>query len=249
MELVFEIGDLACPRGHALVYFRAPDERLYATYVIVPPLEVELGKYLPPLFAAYMPQSSTAEATAIPWPPLPEAVESRAQLERLARLRGDDLVYGGPVETAQPDRLLYAAVTSAQAYAEHYRAYAARELAAPEPAAVLPELDPEEVLLELMSDRDRLAELARRTGQLRYAVEGGDRRGIEEAVKAMERIGRYLGAKYRVAELIAAASQPGPAGQRLADLYLQRAYKLVAEDFDALVALDAAIAAEQGGGS
>jgi hypothetical protein len=34
-------------------------------------------------------------------------------------------------------------------------------------------------------------------------------------------------------------------GQRLADLYLQRAYKLVAEEFDALGALDAAILAAQ----
>ena len=94
-----------------------------------------------------------------------------------------------------------------------------------------------------MSDRDRLSELAKRTGQLRYAVEGGDDAGISEAVQVMERVGRRLAAKYRCAELIAVARVPGERSQRLADLYLQRAYKLVAEEFDALPALEAAIEA------
>jgi hypothetical protein len=97
-----------------------------------------------------------------------------------------------------------------------------------------------------MSDRDRLSEMAKRTGQLRYAVEGGDAAGIDEAIQAMERVSRYLAEKYRCAELIVVARQSGAASQRLADLYLQRAFRLVAEDFDALPALDAAIAAARG---
>jgi hypothetical protein len=97
-----------------------------------------------------------------------------------------------------------------------------------------------------MSDRDRLSEMAKRTGQLRYAVEGGDAAGIGEAIQAMERVGRYLAAKYRCAELIVVARDSGAASQRLADLYLQRAFKLAADDFDGLPALDAAIEEARG---
>src|SRR3954451_19198097 len=95
MELTFELGEATSPRGHALVYFRAPDDRLVATYIIVPPITIEFGKYLPSLFAAQMPSFALPQNTAMPLPPLPEAIESRAELERLARLRGDDLVFGG----------------------------------------------------------------------------------------------------------------------------------------------------------
>ncbi len=244
MNLSFESGDPAAPRGHALVYFHGPDEGVLATYVVVPPVAIEFGKYLPALFAAQMPSLALPQDAAIPLPPLPEPVESRAVLERLARLRGDDLVYAGQL-TGGPEQLLTAAARAAQSYAERYTAFVAANPPAAERQPALPELDAEDVLLQLMSDRDRLSDLARRTGQLRYAVEGGDSTGIAESVAGMERVGRYLAAKYRVDEWIAAARAPGPAGQRLADLYVQRAYRLVAEDFDALPALEAAIAAER----
>ncbi|HLI29184.1 MAG TPA: hypothetical protein VKZ60_19115 [Chloroflexota bacterium] len=245
MQLLFEIGDPERPRGHALVYFRAPEGTIVATYLVVLPIAIELGKYVPPMFAGSLGglTGGALAPGAMPLPPLPEVVESVAVLERLARLRHDDLVCGGALVSTAPDQLLAAAARAAQEYAERFEAYAAREPAEPPPA--LPELDAEEVLLQLMSDRDRLGELAKRTGQLRYAVEGNDPRAVAEAVAAMERVARYLAPKYRVAELIAAARQPGPRGQRLADLYLQRAYKLAADEFDALPALDAAIAAEQ----
>ena len=244
MDLTFELGDSAAPRGHALVYFHGSDERVLATYVVVPPIAIELGKFLPAMFAAQMPALAMGQNTAIPLPPLLEPVDSHGELERLAELRGDDLVYGGRLLAGGPEQLLFTAAQAAESYGERYAAYVASapRVAGPRPA--LPELDPEEVLLELMSDRDRLSELARRAGQLRYAVEGSDHAGTAEAVQAMQRIGRYLAAKYRVEELIVAARLPGPRGQRLADLYIQRAYKLVAEEFDALPALEAAIAAE-----
>jgi hypothetical protein len=245
MDLIFELGDATTPRGHALVYFRAPDDRLLATYVIVPPVPIELGKYLPSMFTAQMPALVLPQNTAMPLPPLPEPCESHAALERLARLRDDDLVDGGAIAGAGPEQLLFAATEAAQAYAERYQAYLDSAPPALEDQPALPELDTEDLLLSLMSDRDRLSDLARRTGQLRYAVEGGDQGAIAEAVQAMERIGRHLAAKYRVEELIVAARGTGPRSQRLADLYLQRAFKLATEEFDAIASLDAAIAAAQ----
>jgi hypothetical protein len=155
-------------------------------------------------------------------------------------------VYGGTLGQALPEELLQVTAEITQAYADRYASYlATAPLAEPDRDRALPEFDTEEVLLALMSDRDRLSELAKRTGQLRYALDGGDAPAVNEAVEAMERVGRHLAAKYRVTELVAAARASGPRGQRLAELYLQRAYKLVAEEFDSLPALEAAIAAEE----
>jgi hypothetical protein len=242
MQLTFEQGDGNRPRGHALIYFRGPGDSLLATYVVVPPITIEFGKYLPSLLAAQMPALALPQNAAMPLPPLPEAVESHAELERLARLREDDLVCGGTLSSTSPEQLLQAAAEVAQAYADCYTGYVATAPPAePEYSASLPELDTEDLFLQLMSDRDRLSELAKRTGQVRYAVDGGDRAAIAEAVQAMERVSHHLAAKYRCEELIAVARQSGPRSQRLADLYLQRAYKLAAEEFDALPALEAAI--------
>src|SRR5215208_4461074 len=194
MQLSFELGDATRPRGHALIYFRGPRDAVLATYVVVPPIPIEFGKYLPSMFAAHM--------QSLALPPLLEPMESQAALERLARLREDDLVCGGSLPSDGPEHLLQAAAEGAQAYAEVYAAHAASAAPAErETSRSLPELDTEDILLQLMSDRDRLSEMAKRTGQLRYAVEGGDAAGITEAIQAMERVARYLAAKYRCAEL------------------------------------------------
>lgn len=246
MDLVFEQGNPEQPRGHALVYWRAPGGGLVATYLVVLPIALDLGKFLPPMFAGSLGAMGAGELQpgAMPLPPLPETIESLAALEQLARRRDDDLLCAGDLFSTAPDQLLAAAADAAQRYGERFGAAAARA-PDPEPPRALPEIDTEDLLLSLMSDRDRLGELAKGIGQLRYAVEGGDTRAVAEAVSELERVAKHLAAKYRADELIAAAQQSGARGQRLADLYLQRAYKLAAEEFDTLAELDAAIAAEE----
>jgi ubiquinone biosynthesis protein UbiJ len=78
-------------------------------------------------------------------------------------------------------------------------------------------------------------------GTLRYAVEGGDVRLAEETVSDMQRVARHLTDKYRPAELIAAARSADPRSAQLAELYLERCYKLVDEDYAALADLDTRI--------
>ena len=56
MELTFERGDASRPAGHALLYFTTGmPERVLATYLVVPPVELNLAKYMPPMFAASLP--------------------------------------------------------------------------------------------------------------------------------------------------------------------------------------------------
>jgi len=57
----------------------------------------------------------------------------------------------------------------------------------------------------------------------------------------MERIGRHLSDKYRPPELIVAAGRPEPKAAQLAELYLERCYRLVDEDYAAMADLDSKI--------
>jgi hypothetical protein len=97
--------------------------------------------------------------------------------------------------------------------------------------------------MSLMSDAEKVGRLAKMTGTVRYAVDGKDDTLLAETVQEMERIGRHLATRYRVTELIAAACDPRPQSGRLAELLLQRCYKLAAEEYDALKSLDTEIEA------
>ena len=76
--LTFHAGDPDRPRGHALVFFRdgdAPDE-VWATYLVVAPIKMDLGKYIPAAFASQLTgQLSAAAPSAYPLPPVPEKFE------------------------------------------------------------------------------------------------------------------------------------------------------------------------------
>jgi hypothetical protein len=103
------------------------------------------------------------------------------------------------------------------------------------------DVDVDELFMSLMSDNEKVGRLAKMTGTVRYAVDGNDQALLDETVREMERIGRHLANRYRVADLITAARNPDPRKGRLAELLLQRCYKLAAEEYDALKALDTEI--------
>ena len=251
MQLTFERGDPTRPRGHALVYFRASDDpsQVLASYVVVPPITMDFSRYIPPMFAAQFGGVIPTGPSAFPLPPFPERVESLAWIEETAAARGDDLIDGGTVDVSDMQRLLMLMTDVAGEYA---RLYETRAPGQPEPdpdrePAALPSVDVDELLLSVMTDAEKVGKLARLTGSVRYAVEGGDGGLLDETVVEMERVGRQLGERYRVTELIEAARDPGQRGGRLAELLLQRCFKLAAEEYDALAALDREIDALRGG--
>ena len=73
------------------------------------------------------------------------------------------------------------------------------------------EPDTETVQLLLMSELDRLEELARLTGQLRYAVDGQDTRLVEETATAVERIVGLLPESYNLRDYTALVQALGGA--------------------------------------
>lgn len=243
MDLTFERGDAARPAGHAVLYFTtgAP-ERVLATYLVVLPIALNIAKYMPPMFAASLSASNTEAAKPMPLPPVPEEVPGRAYLQRMAELRGDDLVYGGTVFDDDPQRLLLETSYAAETYGQKYESYAGTALTLPAEDAA-PEISTASMVYSVMSESQRLGELTKLTGALREATERGDTRGAAENTQEMRALLETLPAKYRGAHLLAAARESGSRGRGLCELLLERAYALQHEEYLDVGRIDRAIEA------
>ncbi|HLZ10737.1 MAG TPA: hypothetical protein VKT80_19275 [Chloroflexota bacterium] len=242
MNLDFERGRAESPCGHALVYYTDPSGgATLATYIVVLPISLQLAKYIPPMLAAQLPMLDPGSTGAVPIPPLPEPVESRAYLERLADMRRDDLIAAGTLNPSDVGRAMALVAETTQLYAQLYE-NSLKQLSpgenATDDAESVSEMSANDAIHGLMSESQKLGELAKLAGQLRYAVDGSDQRQISELTREMSRLGQFLPSTYRVEEFIAAATRPGDAGRELAALYLDRCYKLAAEDYGGLAGVD-----------
>ena len=244
MDLEFERGDRDNPIGHALLYFKAyeDDSEIYATYLVVPPVNIDLAKYMPPMFASKVSMSEMENVSSIPLPPVPEKVEGRGYLNALAESRNDDLINGGTIDASDVEVMLRSTSEAAQTYLEMYN----RRPSIPVPIdgeereGVQAE-EVEEVLYNIMTDKAKLGELAKLTGSLRYAVEGNDLTMAKEVRHEMEVLSKYLSDKFKINELIETAQMPGLAASKLSELYTERCYKLCDEDYLAVAEIEAEI--------
>ena len=105
----------------------------------------------------------------------------------------------------------------------------------------LDDMDADELLIQTMTDRQRLAELGKLVGVARYALEGHDDHQLQETKARMQRVAQSLPDKYRSTELTEAAFDPRERGARLAELYLERAYKLLDEEYADIPSIERAI--------
>jgi hypothetical protein len=258
MQLAFDRGDPKRPRGHAVVFFRATTDpkMILASYVVVPPISMDFAKFIPPMFAAQLPGILPSGPQVFPLPPIPEKVESMEWVEALAASREDDLVDCGSVDPMDVQRMLTLMTEVASDYGKLYENRAPLDVQSPSSSSSssssspsqssadnspISDMDVDELFMSLMSDAEKVNRLAKFTGTVRYAVEGKDAALLAETVTEMERIGKHLAFRYRINELIVAASDPSPDSGRLAELLLKRCYKLAAEEYDALKAIDAEI--------
>jgi hypothetical protein len=244
-DFSYERGDPLRPVGHALLYFTTSSpEEVQATYIVVPPIIIDFAKYVPPLLASSLGSAGLlAQTTFLPVPPAPEPM-NLAELRRVAALRQDDVLVAGSAGAWDAASLMARVAELGDAYATAYRDAAGRE---PEPE---PEADAAGVesgaasalLYSLLSEVERLEQLSRQVGRLRYALEGKDDVLIESTRAEMRAVAAHMPEKYRATELIEAASRPDRAGARLAELFIERGYKLQKDDFEAIGPLDREIA-------
>jgi hypothetical protein len=252
MGIQFLRGNSKAPKGHAIFIARGSrDSRvLYSTYCLVPPIPMSFAKYLPPLFAAQISSEElqgAANIAGMPIPPMLEDGMSIEQLEVLAERREDDLCDIGSVSNEEVERMQMAAL-SCQEYAQLYAVYIAQASQLPSahstPTTKIPELDDldaNELLLQTMPDRQKLAELGKLVGTARYALGGHDTTQLQDTKRRMERIAQVLPDKYRGSEIVTAAIGSQERGARLAELYLSRAYKLLDEEYADIPDIERAI--------
>lgn len=237
----YEAGDTAKPRGHAIVYFTtARTGQILASYVVALPVTLDLSRYVPPMLAGRMPAGQGAMSGAIPVPPIPEAVESIDALRRLAALRDDDLIDGGELSGDSPEQLMASTALAAQRYGEAYGRYEATVPAAPSPKRAEPAMDDP---YADMGEADRVKELVKLVGVMRYAQEGKDERGLREAARHIKALGAGLPPKYRVDELLEAVSGTESASNDLIQLLIERCFLLLNEEYERLPDVESRIRA------
>lgn len=231
-----------------MIYFKVSTEpdKVYATYVVTLPVKSDLTKYVPPFLATHLGSVPLSDFSAFAMPPVPEPVDSYQELERLSRLRDDDLVYGDSMFSFDLPRMMEAVTEAVQSYSQLCNSYLSgavpQEAPAPEISAPGPEEDTSyqvnEVLFGLMSEGDKLAELSRLLGKLRFAQEGRDLPMASEATEEIKALARHLPEEFRVSSLLAAAQDASHRGARLAQLYLDRCFRLSAGDTGKAEALE-----------
>lgn len=242
MTIRFLRGDSQAPKGHAIfMALSTVDSRtVLATYCVVPPTPLSLAKYLPSFLASQLSPEDLQDATNVPVMPIPPMLEEGSTLERLQLLadrRDDDLVDLGTVDPKDDSARMQLVAQACQEYGQFYVNYASTFPkqgyieSRQEEMIPLDDLDTEELLLQTMTDAQRLAELGKLVGVARYAIEGHDTNLLQDTRKRMNNIARLMPEKYRSAELISAATDTSDRGSRLAQLYLERGYKLLNEEY------------------
>ena len=234
MELTFEKGSAERPKGHALLYFKsssAPEE-LWATYLVILPIMVDLSKYVPPFLMNQVGELGAKDLSGFAFPPVPEKLGGSAQLAMLAETRDDDVLFGGSINLSDLASAMTYVNEAVQRYAD---AYSRVSVVAPEAEAESfqdatgPGVN--EVLYGLMSDGDRLSELTKLVGKLRFAVESAEETLENEAEADIQVLSRYLPENHQVDRLIETAKAGGDRGAKLADLYLRRCFHLIHEEY------------------
>ena len=263
MDLYFDRGNHDNPVGHALLYFRVDTEpdKVYASYVVTLPIKSDLTKFLPPFLASHLGALPLNDLSSFAMPPVPEPVNGVGELERLSQQRGDDLVYAGNMFSYDLPRMMESVTEAVSSYAELYAASGKRATVAGEGGVVEGESRPSieeaeeesdrslsvnEVLFSFMSESDKLGELSRLLGRLRFAVEGADRAAADEVGEEITALARHLPEEFRVANLLAVARDTSERSSELAKLYLDRCFRLSAGEAGEVAKLEAEIRRLQG---
>jgi hypothetical protein len=75
-------------------------------------------------------------------------------------------------------------------------------------------------------------------GKLRFALDGHDTGTIDEVTDEINTLARHLPGDFQVSDLLAAARDASSKGSKLAQLYLDRCFRLSAGDFPSALNLE-----------
>ena len=244
MALDFKRGNPESPVGHAIVYFSDSSDpgKTGATYIMVLPISVDVAKYVPPFLSGHLEGMGTSDVSGFAFPPAPEPVENVAFIERIAELRGDDLIFGGSVNLEDTPELMSRVGDMVAEYHRAYQELASTPREAPQETDSPTVSEVDEVMYDMMGEADLLGEMSTLVGRLRYASEGGDQATIDDSIARLVAIGKRLPDNRRVDRIVAAATDMNDRSADLIRLYVDRAYALLREDYRRVGTLDGQIA-------
>ncbi|MDA1189190.1 MAG: hypothetical protein O2854_05875 [Chloroflexi bacterium] len=212
-------------------------EDIWATYLIILPIEVEVSKYVPPFLMNQLGESGPKGLSAFAFPPAPEKMASKEQMEAMAELRDDDILNGGAINVSDVSTAMYAVNDAIQKYADLYTEVAKKVIPMDEELEEIG-ASVNEVMYGLMSDNDKLSELTKLVGRLKFAVEGAESNLVKEAEQEIAILARHLSEHHRIPRLVKAVKGTGSKNMKLAELYLQRSYYLIHQSFTKLTQLE-----------
>ncbi|MBN19399.1 MAG: hypothetical protein CL758_08010 [Chloroflexi bacterium] len=234
MDLIFERGNEAECKGHSILYFRDSNDQdeIWATYIVLLPITVEVSKYVPPFLMNQVSDIGANDLSAFAFPPAPEKIESREHLDVIAKIRSDDILYGGVFDSKDIQSGMLLVNEAVQKYADFYDLDIVFENSIDYIVdSDNSKLDVNNVIYEFMSTNDKLSELTKMIGRLRFAIEGKEKALAEEAENDIESLSKHLPTEYEVAKITNAAKSSDAFGSKLTDLWLKRCFHLTQQEF------------------
>ncbi len=242
MTSTFEKGSASQPKGHALLYFSSTSDpsEVWATYVVILPVSVDVTKYMPPFLMNQVGDIGLKDLSCFAFPPAPERMASKMEIERLAETRSDDLLFGGVINASDIGTAMMAVSNAVQSYSDLYSEHVE---ASETPEALTGDSAEEglgvtDVMYSLMSDADKLNELTKLVGRLRFAVDVSDANVLKEAEQDIGIMARHFPDNHRIDELVVAAKKNDESGPVLADLFLKRCFLLIQQEYAKLGQLE-----------
>ena len=236
MDLQFELGNSERPRGHALVYFNDTiSGACYASYVVLLPITVDVSKYVPPFLMNQVGEIGPGDMSALAFPPAPEEVEDLEFLTSLAETRQDDLIFGGEYTASDVTSAMMKVNDVVQAYLELYEDETG--VIDVEGTNAIPEkidYQVNDIMYSMMSESDKLSELTKLVGRMRYAIESDEETLVDETEADLTALSSYLPDTFQLPMLIEWACKEGQRASDIANLYLRRCYHLSLEEYEDL---------------
>jgi len=190
---------------------------------------VDFSKYVPPFLASHIGNMPVGDLSAFALPPIPDEIESYESLSSLADIRQDDLLFGGTIRSSELHQMMESVNDLVRQYAELWAGRSRTDLQLP--------MDEShgtsgvnEVLYGLLNERDKLIELSKLVGRLRFTVETSDIGVRAEIEQEINLLSKFLPDNYCIPDIIRAVLDSSSDGSRLAQLYVDRCYKLSDKD-------------------
>tara|TARA_B100000676_G_scaffold191414_1_gene188195 strand:+ start:342 stop:1082 length:741 start_codon:yes stop_codon:yes gene_type:complete len=242
MTLSFELGNIESPKGHALLYFKdSVQGDFYATYIVLLPITVDVSKYVPPFLMNQVGEFGPGDMSAFAFPPAPEQVEGYDYLVDLAKKRQDDLLDGGEVTGTDVSSSMMKVNDVVQEYLELYEETYGTEALPLDESQSASELHVNDVLYSMMTEPDRLNELTKLVGRMRFAVESGENSIVKEVESDINALSEYLPETFQIHRLLKWATAVSDESSHITDLYLQRCFHLSREEYKELGEIEAQI--------